>query len=299
MSKRESRKRRTRRSKAYRKAMMIMNLIFIAVMVLFVVIGLFHLFTDKKKYRDAGVELYRQGKYQEAVESFDKALECNQWFSDAVNVDIELYKADCYMRADNFTAAHDVYMGILKKYSKRHYDEDGIEFLVSLTTTLDKYSNGDYVSTVANFVEACERGYTEMSVYAAICYENQRNYEKMKEYYDIYTKEFGMNTYMYYKYASYYILNQDYNQALSYIEQGFSAGDQAYIKQLKYTQIMCYQELADYERAFSLAQEYVALYPDDQMGAELYAYLDTRVNVSTEPVNDIYGIGTGSDSDTE
>lgn len=297
MSKRESKRRRNRRRKIYRQTMMAINITFVAVSALIVVLSLFYMFTNKKKYRNEGIELYNQGKYEEAIDRFDKALECKQWFSGSVNVDIELYKADCYLRIDRFMDAHNTYSDILEKYSKRHYDKEKVDFLISLTTTLYKYSNGDYVSTVANFVKAVDLGYTEMSIYVAICYENQRNYDKMKEYYDLYSKNFGMNTFMYYKYASYYIIMEDYNQALTNIEQGFNAGDQIYLRKLKYTQIMCYEKMKDYEYAFSLCKDFITLYPDDQNGADLYAYLDTRVNIGTNPVNDVFNVGTGSDTE--
>lgn len=297
MSKSESRRRRNRRRKAYRRAMMIARLVTVLLSVIVVIIGLFHVFTNKKEYRDKGIALYEQGKYQEAVEYFDKALRCNQWFSDAVNVDIELYKADCYMRMEDYISAGETYSGITTKYSKRHYNIDDINYLVSLCATLDKFSNGDYVSTVANFVKAVDRGYTEISIYAAICYENQHNYEKMKAYYDIYTRNFGMDSYLYYKYASYYIVQEDYDTASNYITQGLAAGDSTYLRQLKYAQIKCNEKMGNYDYAYELAKEYISEYPEDKNGMDMYAYLETRVKPDTNPVNDIFEIGTASDTD--
>lgn len=278
--------------------MMITQMAVVLITVIVVIIGIFHVFTDKKEYRDKGIEQYNRGNYQEAVSYFDKALKCKQWFSDSVNVDIELYKADCYLRMEDFVSAGEIYSGIMSKYSDRHYNMEDINFLVSLCATLDKFSNGDYVSTVANFVEAVEKGYTEISIYAAICYENQRNYDKMKAYFDIYTQKYGMNSYLYYKYASYYILQEDYTTAANYITQGLSASDTTYLRQLKYAQIMCNSETGNYAQAYQLAKEYVTSYPDDKNGLDMCAYLETRVNLNTKPVNDIFGIDTDTSSNT-
>lgn len=299
MSTRDNRRRRSKRRKAYRQTMMIVNLSVVLLTVTLVIIGLFHIFTNKKEYRDIGIELYEQGRYEEAIGYFDKALKCNQWFSDSVNVDIELYKADCYLRMENFMSAGETYSKIAAKYSKRHYNPDDINFLTSLCVSLEKFSNGDYVSTVANFVQAVDKGYTEISIYAAICYENQRNYNKMKEYFDIYVQKFGMNSYLYYKYASYYILQENYETAFSYITQGLSSSDTSYLRQIKYVQIKCYAETGNYQYAYELAKEYIAEYPDDENGLDMYAYLDTRVNLNTAPVNDIFGIESEPDVDSE
>ena len=93
---------------------------------------------------------------------------------------------------------------------------------------------------------------------------------------------------MNYKYASYYYDTKDYNQALTYLAQGESAGDSDYLQEILYAEIMCYKELQNYTEAFSRATSYIAKYPEDQKGQDLYAYLDTRVNVNEVPVNDRY-----------
>ena len=73
--------------------------------------------------------------------------------------------------------------------------------------------------------------------------------------------------------------------------------DKTYEKQLRYTQIVCYEKLGQFNEAFALVKEYVELYPDDMKGADLYAYLDTRVNISEEPINDIYDLYGDDNSD--
>ena len=187
MSKKESKSRRKRRTKAYRRAVIITDIFFLCVIVLGLVLILTHTFTKKEKYREQAMNLYNQGDYLGAVTYFDKSIDCNQWFSDSINVDSSLYKAECYFQLNMFEEAKKAYQDILKKYDEKYYNKTEIDFLISLTENFMLFNQGEYFATVAKFVDAVERGYTEMSLYAAICYENQHNYEKMKEYYDKYS----------------------------------------------------------------------------------------------------------------
>ena len=286
MSKKESKSRRKRRTKAYRRAVIAIDLFFLFVIVFGLILVLAHTFTKKEKYREEALALYEAEDYEGAIKYFDKALNCNQWFSDDINVDCSLYKAECYVETAQFDEAKKTYQTILDEYNEKHYNKTEIEFLVSLMDNFNLYNQGEYFATVAKFVDAVERGYTEISLYVAICYENQHNYEKMKEYYDIYSQRFGMNSYLYYKYATYYILSEDYNTALSYISDGFVCSDTKYLEQLKYAEILCYERMNQYEYAYSLASNFIGQYPDNQNGADLYSYLDTRVNISPIPLND-------------
>lgn len=286
MSKKESKSRRKRRTKAYRRAVIITDIFFLCVIVLGLVLILTHTFTKKEKYREQAMNLYNQGDYLGAVTYFDKSIDCNQWFSDSINVDSALYKAECYFQLNMFEEAKKAYQDILKKYDEKYYNKTEIDFLISLTENFMLFNQGEYFATVAKFVDAVERGYTEMSLYAAICYENQHNYEKMKEYYDKYSNVFGMNSYLYYKYATYYILKGDYNTAISYIQDGFFTTDVKYLEKLKYVEIMCYEQMNDYDYAYTLASQFIEKYPNNPNGKDMYDYLDTRVNINPIPLND-------------
>ena len=226
--------------------------------------------------------------YQEALDKFKEAYAEKQWFSDSINVDILLYEADCMMQLQLFSDAELTYLDIQKKYPASKYDKEQLSYLSDLSHALGNYQRGDYVSTVATFTKAVENGHKDISIYAAICYENQKSYDKMKEYLDIYANYHGIDAYVNYKYASYYYDTKDYNQALTYLAQGESAGDSDYLQEILYAEIMCYKELQNYTEAFSRATSYIAKYPEDQKGQDLYAYLDTRVNVNEVPVNDRY-----------
>lgn len=285
---REMARRRRERKRRIRR----FHLICLGVMLLAFVIVCVNIFSHKKSIRKEAVSLYEAGNYQEALDRFKEAYAEKQWFSDSIDVDILMYEADCMMRLQQFSDAELTYLNIQKKYSASRYDKEQLSYLTDLSHALGNYQQGDYVSTVAAFTKAVENGHKDISIYAVICYENQKNYDKMKEYLDIYANYHGLDAYVNYKYASYYYDTKDYNQALTYLAQGESAGESDYLQEILYAQIMCYKELQNYTEAFSRATSYIAKYPEDQNGQDLYAYLDTRVNLNEVPVNDRYHLFT-------
>ena len=283
---REMARRRRERKRRIRR----FHLICLGVMLLAFIIVCVNIFSHKKSIRKEAVSLYEAGNYQEALDKFKEAYAEKQWFSDSINVDILLYEADCMMQLQLFSDAELTYLDIQKKYPTSKYDKEQLSYLSDLSHALGNYQRGDYVSTVATFTKAVENGHKDISIYAAICYENQKSYDKMKEYLDIYANYHGIDAYVNYKYASYYYDTKDYNQALTYLAQGESAGDRDYLQEILYAEILCYKELQNYTEAFSRATSYIAKYPEDQKGQDLYAYLDTRVNVNEVPVNDRYNM---------
>ena len=293
MSNTVQKKRSKRRSKTYRQIGMIINLSFFVIIIVVAIVGAFHTFTNKRDYRDKGVSYYEQGDYENAIQSFDKALRCKQWFSGKLNVDIELYKADSYIKLTDYDEAGKVYQKITDKYPKRYYDSNEVKFMIKLCEALQMYKNGDYYSPVPYLTEAVEHGYNDMCLNVAYCYEQQNNYDKMIAYYDKHIAAVGITGYVAYKYADYYIYTGDYSDALSYVNQGIMLNSEEYMQKLKYLEIICYKGMADFETAYNYALTYNTVYPDDEAGAVILAYLDTRVNINTNLVNDVYNVGNG------
>lgn len=293
MSNTVQKKRSKRRSKTYRQIGMIINLSFFVIIIVVAIVGAFHTFTNKRDYRDKGVSYYEQGDYENAIQSFDKALRCKQWFSGKLNVDIELYKADSYIKLTDYDKAGKVYQKITDKYPKRYYDSNEVKFMIKLCEALQMYKNGDYYSPLPYLTEAVEHGYNDMCLNVAYCYEQQNNYDKMIAYYDKHIAAVGITGYVAYKYADYYIYTGDYSDALSFVNQGIMLNSEEYMQKLKYLEIICYKGMADFETAYNYALTYNTEYPDDEAGADILAYLDTRVNINTNLVNDVYNVGNG------
>lgn len=288
MSKRESKQRRKRRRRIYRQIMYYVNILFVLAIIIFAVTAVRHTFTPKKDYYEMGMTLYEQGVYDAAIEQFDNALGCKQWFAGDLNVDIMMWKADCYIRQEQFAEAAGVYDDIRKEYSARHYDKDEITFRMDLMDALKNYTNGDYIYSVTYFTRAVDLGYTDMALYAASCYEYQKNYDQMTEYLDIYAENKGITSYVCCKYADYYLYKGSYDQALQYINQGLALDDKDSYQELKYLELLYYTDTNNYPQAYALAQAYVNAFPADMSGADMLTFLETRINIDENPVHDIY-----------
>ena len=280
--------RRRRRRNRLGVSLLIFNVVFYVLLFIGVSFVLIHMISPKKSIRDKGILAFHSGEYSEALKYFDDALAEKQWFSDRVDVDLMLYKADCLIRLDRFSEAMLVYTDVKQKYDEKFWKNRELDYLIEINGNLQKFYQGDYVSTVAGFLSAIENGHPEMNLYAAICYHRQGNYEKMKEYFDNYISVYGMSSFLYFEYGEYYISMGQIDDALKCIEQGITAKDQTYIKQLLFEQAYCYKEKRDYNKAFTLAKDYVMQYPEDEKGQALYDFLDTRVNVDDTLLNNIW-----------
>lgn len=282
------RRSRSKKHADYRKQVLLFNIFGFVFVILFAGFGAINIFTNKKKLRNQAVEQYKAGNYQEAIDMFDIAIDKKQWFSDRMNIDMEMYKADCYIMLCNYATALSIYNDIENHYSDNLYNKEEVDFLIRLTNSLDKYDKGDYVSTVAAMSDGVDKGYTQLCLYLADCYDHQRDYEKMKEACDRYVSFYALNPYICYKYATYFIINDDYNQAINYINQGISISDGEVKQALCYAEIMCYEKLGNFDKAYSLAQSFQLNYPEDIQGQNIIDYLDTRVNIDTTSVNHFY-----------
>lgn len=68
----------------------------------------------------------------------------------------------------------------------------------------------------------------------------------------------------------------NYEQALEYIHQGLSLGDNTEQRELKYNEVLVYENLGDFNKAYELAQSYVSEYPEDENMARELVFLETR-----------------------
>lgn len=284
------------RDRAYRKLVINYNIIATLLIILGVLYCASHIFTKKRSYRETGVELYNQGNYTEAIEYFDKALQTNQFFSDNVDADVLMYKASAYLNMQNYTSAKYCYETLLADYSDKYYDRNEYTFLVRLCDALNEYSNQNYVACLEVLKEACERGYYELSLPVATCYENISENDSldkwvyMKTYLDVYAGRCTPNAYMYYKYAVYYLNIEDYSNAIDNIKLSLSYNDEEYKQELMYMLIMSYIKINDFDNASLNCEEYISLYPQDTRAQELLDYIYSRQHPDTEVINDIFGV---------
>jgi tetratricopeptide (TPR) repeat protein len=285
-----------RRTPAYRRLVIRYKIIAAVVIVLVLLLGIPNIFTNKQKYRDLGIELFYQGDYEGAIEYFQKSVGEGQWFSENVDVDVLLYEASAYLHIEDYTLAKTEYEKILNEYPDKYYDSGEISYLSKLCDALLAYKAGKYSDALETLKDACDRGYTELSLYVAICCENIQSYDDMKYYLDLYVQSNPCDAYVYCKYIDMYIATGDYSSAVASVENALALNETDYIQKLSYMQILCYENLGNYEKAYELSETYVASYPNDELGVKANEYLLTRVYPDTEVVNDIFGVNPDSEN---
>ena len=72
------------------------------------------------------------------------------------------------------------------------------------------------------------------------------------------------------------IASENYDEALSYIEQGLALEGDEGRQQLRFNEIVVYEKKLDFATALVKAEAYVALYPSDEAGRKELTFLRTR-----------------------
>ena len=109
--------------------------------------------------------------------------------------------------------------------------------------------------------------------------------KKMIKAYEEAITHLGMSTYIAYQLYSYYLRVDDLDTAIAYINDGLNCDDDMFTDKLLYNQVVYYEKILDYKKAFELMNE---LYKSDESNEEFraeYDYLYTRVNINPNPVH--------------
>ena len=269
-----------------RKSQLLRRHIEITLIIIAICVFLFsRMVSDKEDLRDRGISEYNNGQYQEALESFRKAYDEDQWFTDEMDADILMYTGDSYMKLNMYQEAYDTYVKILEDYAE-YADTDKVNELINLSQALIFVQSGSYEEALPGLTAAVENGYTEMNMYLGACHEKLGDYESMMSCYNAYLASNSINTYIAYQLSSYY-MDTDINlsSAKSYIDQGLSCNDTVYLEEVKLNEIIYYEKISDYNTAFLKAQEFISEYPDNSVGQAEYDFLYTRVNIDPTPVH--------------
>lgn len=243
--------------------------------------------SDKKELREQGIEAFNSGKYEEAITYFQDSINQQQWFSEKMDADTDLYLAAAYIRTGEYTAAGDIY----KKYLYSGSDKTSIgnvelDTLNNLAQALEYTKSGDMnEASIATLKSEYDRGNKSMAIYLGACYQQLGDYENMVKYFDEYSLEYGMNTYIAMQLSSYYIDKGNLETAITIINKGLSAGDDLYMDRVMYNSIVLSEQKLDYETALEKATELIEEYPNNETYQKEYDFLYSRINVNTEPVH--------------
>lgn len=290
----------------------------------------------KKALRGQAVAYFYLGRFEEAVNTFKKALEMD--CENTLNTDIRSYLGQCYVKQEKYEEALAVYNALLAEeetavayagrgsanasagnimeakqdfekaisLDKKNYalyllgyqtlikaedTENAKAFLNKAAAIEPKTKEDSYALAQVKFYQEDYEGALDIleklagekkKAYRFIgdIYYVTKDYEKAITNYLTYLKDGkeSVSSTCYLNLSSCYIAKKQYEDALTYVNFGLSAGDKISQQELQYNEILIYEEMGDFNTAYEKAKVYVKKYPEDEKMNREYIFLSTRYN---------------------
>ena len=227
----------------------------------------------KNNQRIKCVQLYESGDYEIAKDWFEKILEHDFLFMEALYADIRYYLADCYVNLAEYDKALLQYDLIFLHGAK---NIEKTMQLREITYALWNFENEKYVSALPVLEQAYQNGYEELILYVGSCYGQMGDIQTMQNYYSKFLEKNPMNSFIYAQYASIALNDGRYEEALDYIEAGKKDSNEEELKELLFNEVVYYERIKDYNTAYEKIAEFISKYPDDEQGKYEYDFLYTR-----------------------
>ena len=141
------------------------------------------------------------------------------------------------------------------------------------------YYMENYDNAVSEFSEAFRNGFTEAYYFLGSIYEQKEDYKNAVNNYSMYIKE-GANitsASVYDRIAFCKMKLGEYGDALSYIQTGLKYNDITLSRSLKRNEVIAYENMGDFEKAYALMNEYMKAYPEDEKAQKESEFIKTRL----------------------
>ena len=238
---------------------------------------------------------YHQGDYQGCVDTCDSLLkisrESNGYF---LRGSAYLHLKE-YNRAESDFAKvvsgskdYEDYLDVYMVYRNCGLNADGSEYLedglkIEPGNGEDYYHRGriyfyleDYENARKALETSADKGYAMARIYLGKVYMAMGDNEKARETYEQCLKEKDLTAEAYNGLAYCAASEEDYEAALSYIQEGLDQADQEEEQALLFNQIVVYEKMTDYDSARKKVSEYLELYPADENAIRENYFLETR-----------------------
>ena len=223
----------------------------------------------ERKNFEAGKALLNEGKYAEAVEAFDKAIEAHGSNSiRGLEIDILRYRAEAEYRAGDYKAAEHSYRLLTSA------DENRSEYMDMLAIIYTKLSNTDMDINIDNAIDMYDK-----KMDAAYLDSAEEFLEKL-------LKETGRkNAKILAVYAKHMSKREDYDKALEAVDEGIALlekkklnkSDDETLKSLMFSRGSCYEYKSDYNKALEAFNAYIEKYGEDESVSHEVAFLKARI----------------------
>ena len=270
----------------------IRQLIVIYVLIGLAIIGFLIFFlsktmSNKESARNEGIEQFKNGKYEQAISSFQRSLAEEQWFSADMDLDTRMYLATSYLRLGKYRDAVDCY----KKLQEDNNGTLNNELILSMQETAEAQAAISEGQSGVPSDETLER-LTRLSadepylyLQLASAYNRKGDPAASKQALESYLAVRPLNTYVALELSTAYLKDGKLTEAKDMIDKGLACDDNVYDDLLSYNDTVILEEQGDYEGAFRKMEELHERYPDNESITKEYTFLYTRVHPNETPVN--------------
>lgn len=239
------------------------------------------------------------------AELFDESMADCQTLAESYKMDADTYyltgcvalAMDSYDEAaSNFTEAYgeaptyDMAIQIYEAYLEKEMEADGTRYLEAVLQTEPKstedycdrgrayYYMEDYGNAQKELLEAVNKNSTEGMLLLGMTYRAQEDIVSARNMYQQYVGTEGCDPAKGYNgLALCDIAEGNYDSALENISKGLADASTEEMQDLLFNEIVVYEKKLDFASAFSKAQEYTAMFPDDEAAVKELTFLKSRV----------------------
>ena len=209
-----------------------------------------------------GTVLLALDKYVEAQKDFDTVL--------------ALTDSDC-----------DKLIGIYQSLESHGYQEIGQEYLKRVLNEkgdkLKNYDKGRIYYYLREYSQACiylekskDTGMAETYLYLGKAYEATGDYNYAASVYVNYLSKDSSNAEIYNQLGLCRMELGEYQQALEAFQTAMNIENNGIMQVLQFNEIIAYEYLREYKKAAVLMDNYIKMYPDEEVATREYEFLKTR-----------------------
>lgn len=230
---------------------------------------------SKEKYalRETGIEQLNGGSYEEAIQSFDQALERSDRMVGTFELDVLKYRAEAEYKVEDYAAAAHTYTTLIEVDGEKPeylnmrcllYGKTGeLDLAIVDYQTLSRISKDSMV--------------TEATLYSLgqVLSEADRTEEAMELYQQAQAE--GVKSAELYNRMGLCEMEADrLDEALYYFEQGLLLEDSDVTLKLLYNQAAAYEQKQNFKKALEILETYVVSYGTTAEVEKEIAFLKTR-----------------------
>lgn len=186
-------------------------------------------------------------------------------------------------------ATYDMAIQIYQAYTERDMEADGTKYLetallMEAKTAEDYCDRGlvyyymeDYESAHSELITASNMESTEAEFYLGMVYFAKDDTANARAMYQQYIEDGGSPAKGYNGLALCDIKEKNYESALEHIASGITTALTEELQNLLFNEVVVYEKQLDFATALSKTEEYLRIYPDDEVMQKEQAFLKTRV----------------------